>query len=220
MNLSNKRVLITAGPTWVPIDSVRVISNVATGQTGVLLAEELSKIGLRVTLVLGPGEYGQRLPAQAGLDKRIKTIRFKFFAELRSRLKKELKAKSYDLIIHSAAVSDFRPQAAIKGKLSSDKTYNLKLVPLPKIVNDIKRLCPLAKLVLFKLEAGVSDRELIRRSRRALRENRADLLVANKIEPHYKAYIIDENSLHSQADSKPRLIRELIQLIKKGTLWN
>ena len=54
MSLKNKRILITAGPTWVAIDSVRVISNIATGETGILLAKRLSLQGAKVTLALGP----------------------------------------------------------------------------------------------------------------------------------------------------------------------
>ncbi len=56
MSLNGKRILITAGPTWVPIDNVRVISNIATGTTGVLLAWQTSAQGAKVTLVLGPCE--------------------------------------------------------------------------------------------------------------------------------------------------------------------
>ena len=63
--LKNKKVLITAGPTWVPIDNVRVISNTATGETGILLSEKLKNLGAKVTLLLGPTNLSLRLRGEA-----------------------------------------------------------------------------------------------------------------------------------------------------------
>ncbi|MBU1999188.1 MAG: phosphopantothenoylcysteine decarboxylase, partial [Candidatus Omnitrophica bacterium] len=69
-NLKNKKILITAGPTWVPVDDVRVISNSASGETGILLAKRLSGQGAKVTLLLGPiGNYNP--------DKKIKLVLFR-----------------------------------------------------------------------------------------------------------------------------------------------
>lgn len=212
MNLKNKRILITAGPTWVPLDSVRVISNRATGETGILLSEKFSKLGAKVTLVLGPITHGK-------FNKKVKIIGFKFFEELRAVLRKELNSRTYDCIIHSAAVSDFRPAHSLKGKLSSDKPYNLKLVKLPKIACDIRRLAPLAQLILFKLETGVSDVELLLRARNTLVKHGAGLIVANKTAPAYKAYILDKDKIYSRLNSKKDMVKNLVALVKEGLLW-
>lgn len=201
-----KRILITAGPTWVPIDEVRVISNIASGETGILLAEKLLKYGAGVTLVLGPVE-------SCFINKKIKLVRFKFFDQLRSRLKKELLSKNYDCIIHCAAVSDFRPLSPTRGKLASNKAHNLKLTVLPKIVNEIRKLCPAAKLVMFKLGSGISDIELIRRAREALLKAQADLIVANRITPSYKAFILNKNETLGRINSKKELADKLADLI-------
>lgn len=209
-NLRGKRVLITAGPTWAPIDNVRVISNIATGETGMLLAEKLSAAGARVTLLLGPG-------CGYITQKKIRIIRFKFFDELRQTLRRLLAVSPYDSIIHSAAVSDFRPKTLLQGKLKSGKSYNLKLAPLPKIADEIRRLAPWAKLVLFKLESGVSDKELIKRSRSALRASGADLIVANRIEPSYKAYILDRDKIYARSNSKEELVDKLTEAIRSET---
>ena len=202
----NRRILITAGPTWVPIDEVRVISNIASGETGILLAEKLLKHGAGVTLVLGPVE-------SCCINKKIKLVRFKFFDQLRSRLKKELLSKNYDCIIHCAAVSDFRPLNPTRGKLASNKAHNLKLTVLPKIVNEIRKLRPAAKLVMFKLEAGISDIELIRRASEALLKAQADLIVANRITPSYKAFILNKNEILGRINSKKELADKLADLI-------
>lgn len=204
-NLKNKKILITAGPTWVPIDSVRVISNIATGETGLILAEEADKLGAKVTLLLGQVK-------DCCLDKSIRLLRFRFFDELRDKLIQELSSRKYDVIIHNAAVSDFKPGLKIKGKLSSGKKYNLELIPLPKIVQYIKKLVRQTKLVIFKLESDISDRLLIQRAKKTQLETGADIIVANRFEP-YRAFIIDKKDNIILASSKNELAKKLLKNI-------
>lgn len=218
MNLKNKRILITAGPTWVSIDSVRVISNIASGETGILLAETLIKKQAKVTLILGPIGGPACRTGRRRLDQRIHLVKFRFFDELRVQLRKELIAGSYDIIIHSAAVSDFRPKHPLKGKLKSGSSLSLRLTALPKLVSEIKHVSPKARIVMFKLESAVSDQELIRRSRKALYEKDADLVVANKMEPNYRAYILDKEKIYAKANSKKELTQRLTAVF--GALWN
>jgi phosphopantothenoylcysteine decarboxylase/phosphopantothenate--cysteine ligase len=84
--IERKKILITAGPTWVPIDKVRVISNIASGETGILLAKEADRLGLDVTLILGP--IGSRFKKTIGVK------RFHHFDELHGLIKRELKNKN------------------------------------------------------------------------------------------------------------------------------
>lgn len=189
------------------IDSVRVISNIATGQTGILLAKRLNQYGAKVTLVLGSAE-------ERALTKKISVIRFRLFEELRSAVKKELSLRHYDIIIHSAAVSDFKPKRFIRGKLESKKTFVLELSPLPKIVKEIRRAALRAQLVMFKLEPCAARAELIARARNALGEAGADLVVANRISPRYRAYILDKHTKYAQADSRQALVRGLVRVLR------
>lgn len=205
MDLKNKNILITAGPTWVPIDSVRVISNIATGQTGIMLAEKLRRLGAKVTLLLGSSEVNCS-------DRRIRVLRFKFFNELRESIKKELKNRHYDVIIHSAAVSDFKPGKFIKGKIKSGKEYHLKLKPLPKIINDIRRFAPATKVAMFKLEPGVSKEVLLQRAKAAQAEAGTDFVVANRINP-YQAFIINEKNDIIPVKSKSELVKKLLRIL-------
>lgn len=199
----NKNVLITAGPTWVAIDDVRVISNVATGETGIILAQKLARLGAKVTLLLGPVNV-------CCLNKIIRVVHFKLFEELRNKIKEELVSRKYDFIIHNAAVSDFAP-ALSKGKIASGKSFSLKLKPLPKITGDIKRLAPQAKLVIFKLEAGVSEGILIKRAIAARSESGADFVVANRLNP-YQAFIIGKNGNILCISTKESLAKQLLSL--------
>lgn len=204
LNLKNKRVLITAGPTWVPIDSVRVISNIATGETGLLLAQQAKKQGAKVTLMLGP-------VSECCLDKAIRIIRFIFFDELRDKIIRELSLHKYDAIIHSAAVSDFGPEQ-FRGKIDSDKIYDLKLRPLAKIIQDIRHLAPKAKLIMFKLESGICDAALIKRARQAQVKAKAEFIIANRLKP-YRAFLIDKEGKAISLKNKGALAKRLLKVI-------
>ncbi|MFH0739113.1 MAG: phosphopantothenoylcysteine decarboxylase [Candidatus Omnitrophota bacterium] len=207
MNFKNKRILITAGPTWVPIDKVRVISNIASGQTGILLAQELARNGARVSLFLGP-------VSACCLHESVRLVRFTFFEELRSKIIRELKNRSYDYIIHSAAVSDFKPRKEARGKLSSKGRLRLDLKPLPKIIDCIREYSSRAKIVIFKLEAGVTDLTLLRRAKSARDKNRADIIVANQLNP-YRAFIIDKKDNITKVKTKKELITRLLKTLGK-----
>ncbi|MCM8757519.1 MAG: phosphopantothenoylcysteine decarboxylase [Candidatus Omnitrophica bacterium] len=205
MSLKNKKILITAGPTWVPLDAVRLISNISTGKTGILIANYASEKDAKVTLFLGGTD-------KIRLNKNIRLINFKYFEELRDKLIRELKKKRYDFIIHSAAVSDFRPTKIIKGKIPSDRLYNLKLKPLPKIFKDIRKYAPKSKLITFKLECNLSDSHLIKKAKNSLKQHNSDWIVANRLSP-YKAFIIDKDSVLESASSREELAKKLIKII-------
>ncbi|MBU1906172.1 MAG: hypothetical protein KJ923_04150 [Candidatus Omnitrophica bacterium] len=198
------KILITAGPSWVPIDSIRVISNIATGQTGIALAEAVKRLGVKVTLILGPVYSDYRRAS-------IRILRFRYFSELKKIISEELSYKKYDVIVHSAAVSDFSA-GGFKGKISSDKIHRLILKPLPKIVKIIRHLAPKAKLVIFKLEVGVADSTLIQRARRSQLQTQADIVVANMIDP-YRAFIINKEGKTLRVRNKIELVNKLLKII-------
>ncbi len=207
MSLKNKKILITAGPTWVPIDKVRVISNISTGQTGIMLAEEALRQGAKVTLFLGP-------VSACCLHKSIRLVRFVFFEELKNRMIIELKSGRYDLIIHSAAVSDFKPREKARGKISSRRGLRLELVALPKIIASIRRFSRGARVVIFKLESGVSTTTLLQRAIAAGNKNKADLVVANQLGP-YRAFIIGKEGVIAKVREKRELARQLFKILRQ-----
>lgn len=210
MNLKNKRILITAGPTWVPIDGVRVISNTASGETGLLLAKNLSKFGAKVTLMLGP------VPGKAVLpDKSIKIIRYKFFDEFSSGLFEELKNKRYDAVIQSAAVADYGLKRPARHKISSGlKKLTLNLYALPKIIDSIKKADPRLKVIAFKFETSGSRQNLLKQAKRLMQRSNSDLIVANTCASNkYKAYLIDKASIKGPVTSKPVLVVQLSKRI-------
>lgn len=208
MDLKNKKVLITAGPTWVPIDSVRVISNIATGETGILLAKELTKQGSRVTLVLGPIAFNN-----AG--KNIRVIRFSFFDQLKRIITEEITARKYDIVIHTAAVSDYKPAIKYYKKIKSG-INNLKIIlkPAPKIIDCIKKIRPGVFLVGFKFEPDTGIKKLFNQARKLMQRSKLDLTVANTISANkYKAYVLSKHKGLGPFLDKSSLVRSLVKEI-------
>jgi len=185
--LNNKKVLVTAGPTWIAIDKVRVITSIFSGKTGCKIAQDAKKLGAKVKLLLGSGV----LDLKNNKLKGISVIRFKYYDELFKLMKQEISTRNYDMIIHSAAVSDYKPNTVTKQKIASGKkTLHLKLKPAKKIVKLIKTWDPQTFLVQFKLETDKNKNSLIKKAYKSLKENNADLVIANDLRNLDKVNII------------------------------
>jgi len=210
MDLKNKHVLITAGPTWVPIDRVRVLSNIASGETGIVLAEKLAGLGAKVTLILGP--VGRYYP-----KKKFRVLRFKFFDELRNLLFREVKTKKYDVVIHSAAVSDYKPIRDLTGKTKSElKRWKINFIPTPKLIHYIKKFDRNIFLVGFKFDLGKSKAVLINSARELIKRAGLDLVIANTLGNNgYQAYILGKNKDYGAISSKEKMVAKLSRLINE-----
>ena len=210
-SLSNKKILITCGPTWVPIDQMRVISNISTGELGHRVSHLLCREKAKVTLVQGPGTHPLRhLPT--------KVINFRFFDELVKILKCELSKTKYDIVIHAAAVSDYKLRNIYTKKISSNlKEFKLDLVPTTKIIHIIKKECPDAFLVGFKLETPAKKEFLLSRAATLFKKAKCDLVVAKVLaDGHYKAYVVDSaQAILGTEASRERLAQTLVKIIKK-----
>jgi len=205
-----KRILVTAGSTAVPIDQVRIfkvqqegegfIANIFRGKTGFLIAEALAGYGHMVTL-LTSGAHEKFVHDVPGL--RVRS--FLTFDELRRQMEEEIRSGNYDVVIHSAAVADYRVDAVRVGdqslenaetgaKISSKhKRLIIEMVPTEKLIDFIREPWGFAgTLVKFKLEVGISDEDLLRIARRSMAFSRADLIVANRREwQDDRAYILN-----------------------------
>jgi len=215
--LKNKKILISAGPTWVPIDKVRVITNIFGGTLGLLIAKEAVKQGAKITLLMGPGPYS----LFKSKNKKLKVIHFKYFEELYHLMRKEISSKKYDIVIHSAAVADYVPIKFYEGKIKSGKkNLVIKLKPTIKIVDQIKKWDPKIFLVKFKLEVNVSKKELIEKAYKSMLFSNADLMVANDLKhmkgEKQKAFIIDRKKEIIYCGEKKRgIVKNLFKIISK-----
>ncbi len=115
--LKGKKVLITAGPTYEPIDDVRYLGNYSTGKMGFSLAKAAVQQGAEVTLIAGPTLLKTPL--------NVKRIDIQTSDEMFSAVKKNTIGMDY--IIMSAAVADYKPVSIVDGKLKKSKDENLTI---------------------------------------------------------------------------------------------
>jgi phosphopantothenoylcysteine decarboxylase / phosphopantothenate---cysteine ligase len=210
--LSGKKILITAGPTAEPIDTVRVLTNQSSGKTGVLLVREMISAGAKVTLVYGPGT--EKPPKGA------KTIPVKTVQQMFDAVKKELQAKKFDIAILSAAPADYTT-IPVKSKIKSDKaSITIKLQRAPKIIDNIKKIQKDIFLVGFKAETNISRKKLVEQAKKKLRESQSDIIVANDIGTKYQknrelneVIIVDKSGKTASSGRKKK--EEISKFIRK-----
>ncbi|MBY0384074.1 hypothetical protein K2X05_02855, partial [bacterium] len=194
-------ILITAGGTKVPIDSVRAITNTSTGRTGTLLADYLSQKHYAVDLLLSRD-------ASAPIYTHNVT-RFETYSDLAKLLEEKLTKNKYDLVIHSAAVSDFAVDSLDdKGKIPSGKSMVLNLYPTEKIIAKIKKWNSQCKLVGFKL-TDTNDEDHRYQSIKKLFTQSADWVIHNDIsqisDEAHRFYLYDAKKELAHCDSKQEL---------------
>ena len=210
---NKKRVLITAGSTWISIDKVRVITNIFGGRLGVRIAEEFVENGFEVTLLLG----NSRANLKEKFLQSVNLIKFRYFDDLHNIVKNDLDLNNYDVVIHSAAISDYRVVNDFSGKLKSGKDeLVLKLVPTTKIVNIFKEKNPNLFLVMFKLEVDKDKDDLINIAKSSMVKAKADMIIANDFNTllkGHKAYIVRENSIEEYL-GKDDISKGLVNIIK------
>jgi phosphopantothenoylcysteine decarboxylase/phosphopantothenate--cysteine ligase len=152
--LQGRRILVTGGPTPVPIDAVRRITNRFRGRLGAEITLELHLRGAEVRLVHGDGAF--RPPAY--LPFRVART----FDEYLEAVMEELAAAPTAAGVFSAAVADYRPKEVLPGKTPSGGAWkSMQLVPTPKVVELVRERFPDLYMVTFKYQEGVSHEELM-----------------------------------------------------------
>ncbi|MCM8830082.1 MAG: phosphopantothenoylcysteine decarboxylase [Candidatus Omnitrophica bacterium] len=160
------KVLITAGPTREYLDPVRFISNPSTGRMGYLIAEECIKNGYDVTLISGP--------TSLEVPQGVKYIRIETADEMKKAVLKYFPES--EVLIMSAAISDWRPAKRAKEKIKRKKEWKLKLIPNPDILKEVGKIkMPSQKVIGFALETE----DIIKNAKKKLKEKKLDLIVAN-----------------------------------------
>ena len=130
LKLLNKKILITAGPTYEPIDAVRFIGNFSSGKMGFSLAKTAANLGAEVILITGPSSLNI-------IDDNISIINIVTADEMFFEVKKHF--KSTDISILSAAVSDFKPKSRSKIKIKK-LSKDLLSIDLVENIDILKHL--------------------------------------------------------------------------------
>ena len=187
-DLEGKRILITAGPTRAYLDAFRYITNPSSGKMGMAIAQNAVDRGAEVTIVYGPGTT--KPPAGAKVIPILGTV------EMLEEVKKELSSTKYDSAILSAAAADYGASDRKMEKTPSGKDeWNILLKPLPKIVENVKKIDPEIYLVGFKAEYNLSDEELIKRAFDRMIGADMDLIVANDVSREKTGFGTDTNEV-------------------------
>ena len=171
-DLAGRRIVVTAGPTWEPIDPVRFVGNRSTGKMGFAVAAEAFERGAAVTLVVGPGTVEP--PAGPAL------VRVTTADEMRRAVLDA--AAEADAVVMAAAVADFRPETSADDKLKKDLgPPEVRLVPTPDILLGLKtaEFGSTGGPVLVGFAAETRDVEASGREK--LRRKGVQLLVANEV---------------------------------------
>ncbi len=163
------RWLVTAGPTYEPIDPVRFIGNFSSGKMGYALAEALVARGAKVTLVSGP----TCLPVPAGVDVVSVVTAREMLRACRAAL------SGVRGLIMAAAVADFRPKTVARRKIkkgAAGPAWHLELIPNPDILEELAaRKKPGQVFVGFSLETHDGPRHALEK----LRRKKLDAIVLN-----------------------------------------
>jgi phosphopantothenoylcysteine decarboxylase / phosphopantothenate---cysteine ligase len=168
-SLQGRHVVVTAGGTREPIDSVRFVGNRSSGRMGLALAGEARRRGARVTLLAA----NVAQPPPPGVD----VVPTPTAADLE---REALARADADVIVMAAAVADYRPESALDGKRpKSAEAWHLELVPTTDVARELGRgRRPEQVLVAFGAEHGSEGLE---RKRSMLTDKNVDLVVYNDV---------------------------------------
>ena len=181
--LSKKKVLITAGPTYEQIDPVRFIGNWSTGKMGFALAEECAQRGADVTLIAGPVNLTTEHPNIRRID--VKSAHQMYEAAMAN-------FPDSDAAILCAAVADFTPAVTSDTKIKRKGDMTITLKPTEDIaaaLGAIKR--PDQRMVGFALE---TDNETSNAQGKLERKN-LDFIVLNSLRDEGAGFGYDTNKV-------------------------
>jgi len=182
-DLSDQKIVITAGPTIEPIDPVRYMTNYSSGKMGYSLAEEAVKRGAEVELVSGPTNL--KPPKEA------ETININTTQEMLDTIEDIF--DECDVLIKSAAPADYKSETIEKNKIKkkSEKNdkLNISMIPNPDIAEHFGRKKTDQIVVGFAAESE----NLIENSKLKLRNKNLDFIVANDITQKGAGFGADTN---------------------------
>lgn len=182
-DLDGVRVLVTAGGTREPIDSVRFIANRSSGKMGFALAEAAYSRGAEVTVIAANCNLAQK--------QGIRYVNIVTSEEMHAALEKEIDAA--DVLFMAAAVSDYKVSGMqTMGKLERKDKIDLQLIPTRDIVSSLGKNNISGLKVGFAAEFGTANLE---RARQKLRQKHLDMIVFNDISRPDIGFESDENEI-------------------------
>ena len=181
-DLAGQRILVSAGPTHEPIDPVRFIANPSSGKMGFAIALAAARRGGDVVLVTGPSH----LQDPAGLS----VVRVKTAVEMADAVLS--RADALDVIIKTAAVSDFRPTAPAAQKIKKeDASLSVPLTRNPDILKTLGE----RNAGRIRVGFAAETQDLPENAARKLREKNLHLIVGNRVDRAGVGFGGDQNTV-------------------------
>ena len=213
-DFKDKQLLITAGPTYEPLDPVRFIGNHSTGKMGFDIAQEAANRGANVILVTGPTVLQLNHP-------NVDVIKFQTAQEMYEACHKNY--NNSDIVIGAAAVADYRPKNVASQKIKkNDEEFVITLEKNPDILASLGAIKDKQFLVGFALE---TENE-IEYAKSKLKKKNLDLIVLNSLndtgagfgKPTNKVTFIDKylNIYPQELKSKEAVAKDIIDQIVKS----
>ena len=194
-SLSNKSVLITAGPTQEPIDPVRYVTNRSSGKMGYALAEAAVEAGAQVTLVSGPVNI--KPPASCNF------ISVETAQEMYDAVMHHVSGK--DVYIGTAAVADYSPTKVEGSKIKKDGS-NESLVLEMKENQDILKTVSDKEDRPYVVGFAAETEDLLKNARKKLEKKKLDLIIANDVSDKSIGFDSEENEVTLITNSEEVLL--------------
>ena len=188
-DLSEKKILVTAGGTMEPIDPVRFITNKSSGKMGYSIAEAARDRGARVTLISASNILSNPIG--------IQTKKARTSSEMYELISKEV--TNMDVIIMAAAISDWTPKeySETKYKKSDAETWSIDLIKTIDIIANI------SNTNLIKVGFAAESNNVIKNGKTKLVSKSLDFIVANNIMETDSGFEADTNKvsiIHTNGD--------------------
>ncbi len=179
-DLTGRKILITAGPTYEDIDPVRFIGNRSSGKMGYALAKAAYLRGADVTLISGPS-------SEVAYPE-IKLVNIRSAQEMKKEVNKYF--TSNEILIMSAAVADYRPKKFSSNKIKKEEKLNsIDLIETDDILGNLKKDKQI--VVGFALE---TDNELVN-AKKKLENKNLDMIILNSLKDKKSGFEFDTNRI-------------------------
>lgn len=203
--LAGRRVVVTAGPTYEPIDPVRFVGNRSSGKQGFALAQAALDRGAEVVLIAGP--VALETPVGA------RRIDVGTAAEMAEAVWRE--AEAADVLLMAAAVADYRPAQSQPFKIKRGEGLALELIPTVDILAGVAARRASAGKPHVIVGFAAETRDLLENARAKLRAKGLDLIVANDVTEPGAGFAVDTNRV-TLIDARGRI--EPLPLMSKAAV--
>jgi phosphopantothenoylcysteine decarboxylase/phosphopantothenate--cysteine ligase len=211
--LSGKKIMITAGPTYEPIDPVRFIGNHSSGKMGYALANKAVALGADVTLISGP-------TAGNSIHPNVRCTQVTTADQMLQACMKEY--DKYDAVIMSAAVADFKPSQSSSHKIKKKTGLDaLSLEPTTDILATLGKAKKQQLLIGFALES----QDALTQAQEKLVQKNLDAIVVNSLADKGAGFGHDTNKIsflsankepiHYPLKSKEEVSSDILQHLKE-----